>query len=137
MYKHSFRNDLRAVKKTLFKQNTNRPRARGQRPALQKNRTEPTSKGENTMTAPERREARLERLFWELRRKYLAASAGRIVAYDIRSDIDALKKFAGLSIHEKAELCERAVWATDGEATADYLVQDTAEDYGSLAAYFA
>lgn len=88
------------------------------------------------MTRSERREARIERLFWELRRKYFAASGGRLVCHDIMWDIDGLKKYNGLTAEEKADLCIRAVEATDGYSTAEHFAADQAEEYGSLAGFF-
>lgn len=89
------------------------------------------------MTKHERRALRLERLFWELRDKYFAASGERITCHEIMWDIDGLKKFHGLSAQEKAGLCERAICATDGYESAEYLIAEQTEAYGSLAGFFA
>lgn len=66
---------------------------------------------------------RLEKLFWDLRCKYLAQSAERLVMCDIQDDIQRLKKYSGLSKWEKAALFSRAVEATDGEDSLKFYVE--------------
>lgn len=64
---------------------------------------------------------RLEKLFWGLRRKWFGKSDTEIVAWSILDDINTYKKYECLNRYEMAELFERAVIATDGEDTFDYI----------------
>jgi hypothetical protein len=66
----------------------------------------------------------LDNLFWGLRKKYFARSAERIVAYEILSDINTYLKYYILNSYEMAALFERAVVATDGQETFDYIYED-------------
>ena len=74
-----------------------------------------------------------DNLFWGLRQKYLLRSETEIVAYDILSDINAERKYERLNMHEMAELFARAVEATDGDATLEYLLE---ENNGNLLPLF-
>lgn len=78
-------------------------------------------------------EARMEKLFWELRGKYLAASNGRVTTYEIMWDLRGLKKYSRLSPDEKAALFERAVCACDGDASFEYVVE---EEQGNITGLF-
>ena len=75
----------------------------------------------------------MDNLFWGLRRKYFAQSNERIVAFDIISDINTYRKYDILNLHEMAALLERAVLATDGQDTFDYLYE---ENNGNLLPLF-
>ena len=57
----------------------------------------------------------IEKMAMDLRRKYFVKSDGAIVAHDIMSDINNLKKFENLNSYEMAELFKQAVCMTDGE----------------------
>ena len=72
------------------------------------------------------RQATLEKLFWELRNKFLARSEYEIVHHEILDDINMQKKFENLSGEQQISLYKRATEATDGEAT----WQSIEEDYG-------
>jgi hypothetical protein len=75
----------------------------------------------------------LDKLFWELRKKFFARSDKMIVAHDILSDINHYRKYYILNRYEMAELFEQAVIATDGEDTFDYIYK---ENNGNLLPLF-
>lgn len=74
-----------------------------------------------------------DKLFWGLRKKFFARSAETIVAHDILSDINRYRKYDILNRYEMASLFERAVLATDGQPTFDYIYE---QNYGNLLPLF-
>jgi len=78
-------------------------------------------------------EVRKERLFWELRRKYFAASGERVTVFEIMWDLRGLKKYDCLTPDEKGALFERAVCACDGEASFEYVYE---EEQGNIVGLF-
>jgi predicted HNH restriction endonuclease len=72
----------------------------------------------NTLTKENKKMVRkntINKMAMDLRKKYFAKSDYMIVAHDIMTDIQELKKYENLNSYQMAELFKSAVCMTDGE----------------------